>query len=351
MKRFLISILCLVLMTSLLVGCAGTPAASTTAPATEPSSTTAGDSGSKETDGEQIVMRLAHINPETDPKHQEALKFAELVNQKTNGKVKVDVYGGGVLGDVREIIEGLQLGTNEIVIEGFGTIGSYTKLSYLDLVPYLYRDYDHFMNTWNGAIGKEILQASGQESSMKLFGPSYRGVRVTTSTKKFTNLEELKGLKIRVPSDDVSVSTWQALGTTPTPMAMTEVLTGLEQKTVEAQENPCILSYTFGLSKVCDYLIKTNHRWSADMFMMDQKYFEALSPEIQTAIIEAGNEAAEYVSQVIVDSENEYYQKWQADGVEIVEPDLTEFKKACEGLVDKQFPELVDYVDKIQSVQ
>jgi tripartite ATP-independent transporter DctP family solute receptor len=298
-----------------------------------------------------IVMRLAHINSEMDPKHLEALKFKELVEKKTNGRVKIEVYGAGVLGDVREIIEGLQLGTDEIVIEGFGTIPSYTRLSLLDLVPFMFRDRAHFDAMWNGPLGRELLQTSGDQAKMKLFGPSYRGVRVTTSVKRFADVNELKGLKIRVPADDMSVKTWQALGARPTPMPMGEVLTGIQQGTVEAQENPPILSYNFGLADACKYLIKTNHRWSADVFMMDKGYFEKLPTDIQKAILEAGDEAAAYTSKLNTDGESGSFQKWAAAKVEIVEPELDGFRNATATLVKDNFPDLVDWVDKIKAVK
>jgi tripartite ATP-independent transporter DctP family solute receptor len=298
-----------------------------------------------------IVLRLAHINAASDPKQKEAEKFKELVESKTGGRVKVEIYGAGVLGDVREIIEGLQLGTDEVVIEGFGTIAAYTKLSLLDLVPFMFRDRAHFDKVWEGQLGKQLLAEAGSQSKMKLFGPSYRGVRVTTSTKRFTNLKELKGLKIRVPADDMSVKTWQALGATPTPMAMTEVLTGLQQGTVDAQENPPILSYNFGLADVCKNLIRTDHRWSADVFMMDQAYFEKLPKDVQTAVVEAGDEAARYTSKLITDGEGENLKKWTQAGATIVTPELGEFRAATDGLVKKSFPALSDWVEKIKAVQ
>ena len=83
-------------------------------------------------------MRLAYINSESDPKNLEAIFFAEAVAKKTNGKVKVEVYPGAVLGGWRELIEGLNLGTDEIVIEGFGTLSAYTNLANLDAVPFLF---------------------------------------------------------------------------------------------------------------------------------------------------------------------------------------------------------------------
>ncbi|MDR2076577.1 MAG: TRAP transporter substrate-binding protein [Desulfovibrio sp.] len=298
-----------------------------------------------------LVMRLAHINAETDPKHQEALKFKDLVEKKTNGQVKIEVYGGGVLGDVREIIEGLQIGTNEIVIEGFGTIPSYTKLSLLDLVPFLYRDRAHFDNMWKGDVGREILAKSGEDAKMLLFGPSYRGVRVTTSVKRFTNIQELKGLKIRVPADDMSVKTWQALGARPTPMPMGEVLTGIQQGTVEAQENPPILSYNFGLADACKYLIKTNHRWSADVFMMDRAYFEKLPTDVQEAVLDAGREAADFTSQLNTDGEEGSFRKWAEAGAEIIVPELEGFRNATVNVVQDNFPDLLPWVEKIKAIQ
>jgi tripartite ATP-independent transporter DctP family solute receptor len=298
-----------------------------------------------------LVLRLAHINAETDPKHQEALKFKELVEKKTNGQVKIEVYGGGVLGDIREIIEGLQIGANEVVIEGFGTIPSYTKLSLLDLVPFLYRDRAHFDSMWKGEVGRELLAQSGQEAKMVLFGPSYRGVRVTTSVKRFANIDQLKGLKIRVPADDMSVKTWQALGARPTPMPMGEVLTGIQQGTVEAQENPPILSYNFGLADVCKYLIRTNHRWSADVFMMDKTFFDKLSPDVQKAILEAGQEAADFTSQLNSDGEEGCFKKWAEAGAEIVTPELAGFRKATANVVKDSFPDLLEWVEKIKAVQ
>ncbi|WP_321447943.1 TRAP transporter substrate-binding protein [uncultured Cohaesibacter sp.] len=300
---------------------------------------------------DQIVLRLAHINANTDPKQKDAEKFKELVEQKTNGQVKVEIYGAGVLGNVREIIEGLQLGTNEVVIEGFGTLPSYTDLSLLDLVPFMFRDRAHFDKVWEGELGADLLKEAGDQAGMKLFGPSYRGVRVTTSTKKFTDVEGVKGLKIRVPADDMSVKTWQALGATPTPMAMTEVLTGIQQGTVEAQENPPILSYNFGLADICKFLIKTDHRWSADVFMMDQNYFNSLPEDVQTAIVEAGNEAGHYTSGLITDNEDGYLQKWKDAGAEIVKPELDGFREATKDVVKNNFPQLTEWVDKIKAVQ
>jgi TRAP-type C4-dicarboxylate transport system substrate-binding protein len=132
---------------------------------------------------------------------------------------------------------------------------------------------------------------------------------------------------------------------------MGEVLTGIQQGTVEAQENPPILSYNFGLADVCKYLIRTNHRWSADVFMMDKAYFEKLPAEAQKAILEAGQEAADFTSQLNTDGEEGSFKKWAEAGVEILSPELDGFRKATADLVKDSFPDLLTWVEKIKAVQ
>jgi TRAP-type C4-dicarboxylate transport system substrate-binding protein len=132
---------------------------------------------------------------------------------------------------------------------------------------------------------------------------------------------------------------------------MTEVLTGIQQGTVEAQENPPILSYNFGLADACKYLIKTNHRWSADVFMMDQAYFSKLPADIQKAILEAGGEAAAYTSKLNTDGEGDSFRKWAEAKVEIIEPELDGFRKATANVVQDNFPDLAGWVGKIKAAK
>ena len=205
----------------------------------------------------------------SDPKQKEAEKFKELVESKTGGRVKVEIYGAGVLGDVREIIEGLQLGTDEVVIEGFGTIAATPNCRCFDLVPFMFsRPGRTSTRCGKAKLGKKLLAEAGSQSKMKLFGPSYRGVAGHHIDQALHQPQGTQGSENprscrRHERQDLAGARGDA-----TPMAMTEVLTGLQQGTVDAQENPPILSYNFGLADVCKNLIRTDHRWSADVFMM-----------------------------------------------------------------------------------
>lgn len=331
-KKISVSLIALIVLVAFLVGCSG---------GTE----------KKANDDQVIVMKLASANPTGDIKDLTAKKFAEIVAKKTNGKVKVEVYSGGTLGDWREAIEGLGLGVNEIVLESIGGLDAYSKLANVDAVPYIYRDYDHFIKVWYGDIGKEILDKVGQEGHFKILAPMYRGARIVTSQKEFTNLAELKGLKIRAPNIQVYIKTWQTLGAAPTPLALTEVFTALQQGTVEAQENPIIESYGHGFYDVCKFLILTNHVFSADMFIFNDKYFNNLAPDIQKAIEESAKEAAQWRNELALKSEAEYVQKFKDKGCTVIEPNREEFIAQFSNFTEKEFPYLVEYVNRIKAVK
>lgn len=297
-----------------------------------------------------IVMRLANVAPVGDARDLSCQKFAELAAQKTNGAVKIDVFSGGTLGDWRVTIEGLKPGIVQIVLESLGTIEPYTKYAAIDPYPFLYRDEEHFMKVWSGEIGRKLLDKIGDDGDFKLLGAQYRGARYVTSKKKFTNAAELAGLRIRVPQLKMYLRTWELLGTAPTPMAATEIYTGLQQGTVEAQENPLSFDYSGAFYEVCPYLIVTKHVLSNDLFIFDKTFFNDLPEDIQKALIEAANEAAKWRTEYEIAQENEYIKKFQEKKVEVIYPDVASMKAKVENIL-ADFPYLKDMVEEIQAVK
>jgi tripartite ATP-independent transporter DctP family solute receptor len=297
-----------------------------------------------------IVMRLANVTTGGDPRDLASLKLAELVEQKTNGAAKIEVFSGGTLGDWRVTIEGLKPGIVNIVIESVGTIEPYTKFAAVDPYPYLYRDIDHFKKVWYSDTGATLLDMIGTDGGFKLLGAQYRGARYVTSKKKFTNLEELKGLKIRAPQLKMYLTTWELMGAAPTPMAATEIYTGLQQGTVDAQENPLDFNYSNAFYEVCPFLVETRHVFSNDVFIFDLAYFNGLPKEIQDALIEAANEVGAWRTNYSIEQEAEYVKKFQENGVEVVPIDTTPLRESVKGIIES-FPDLKDIVAEIQAVK
>ena len=298
-----------------------------------------------------IVMKLANANPAGDIKDRVALKMAEIVKEKTNGRVIVEVYSGGQLGDWRDAVEGLGMGMNEIVLESLGALDAYDERANIDAIPYLYRDVDHFSKMWYGPMGEKILTTVGDAAGFKILGPMNRGARIVTSKVPFKNLAELKGLKIRAPNIQVYIETWRALGAAPTPLALTETFTAIQQNTVLAQENPTIESYGHSFYDVCKYLIETNHVFSADMFIFNKKYWDKLPADIQKQMEESIKEAAQWRNAETLKMEAEYKKMFEKEGVTIVEPNRAEFMAALDGFVEKYFPKLVDWSNEIKTIE
>ena len=331
-----------------LAACGGSSSSSSSASGSAAASGSTSATASAGDNGEVYEMRLANPNPVGDVKDLASIKFSELADKYTHGRVKITVYSGGQLGDARETLEGLGIGTNEIVCESIGSLSPFVSLADFDAVPYMYRDFDHYKEAFlDGELGEEVKETVGEQGNFKILGGMYRGAREVTSKKKFTTPDELKGLKIRVPSQQIYIDTWNVLGASPTPLALTETFTALQQNTVEAQENATIESYGFGFYDVCDYLIKTNHVYSTDVFTFNRDYFNKLPQDIQEALEKAAKEASDYRTQMSLDMETEYEQKFKDKGVEVVDIDTEPFKAKFDGFLDEYYPDYVDWANKV----
>lgn len=293
------------------------------------------------------TMKLANANAVGSIKDEVSIKFADLAREKSGGRIDIQVYSGGTLGDWSETSEGLSLGVVQIVIEGIGSLEKFSPRASFEAIPYTMKDYDHCERFWASDDAKKIMEDLGNEMGMKLLGPQRRGGRVVTSTVRFTTADELSGLKIRVPNNSASIKLWQDLGASPTPLALTETFTALQQGTVAAQENPALECYSYAFYDVCPYLIKTNHTMGSDVFIFDQKYFESLPQDIQDILVEAADEAAAWRNGIYREQEEEIFKKFQEKGVEIIEPDLSTFYPKVANFID-DYPHLRDIYDIIQ---
>jgi tripartite ATP-independent transporter DctP family solute receptor len=302
------------------------------------------------TSAESVKLVLGHTNPENDLRNTMALQFAKLVSEKSNGKVTVDVFSSAKLGNGQEEIEGLRMGTQDILVEGYAIMAMFSDKC-MDVLPYLYRDYEHFMKCWYDSKVGELWIQYAAEVGFTAFGPSYRGFRNLTSMRSVTTAKDAEGLKIRTPSTEPFVSTWKNLKAQATPMDLSEVIPGLQQGTIEATENTVVLSYNMGLADICKYLTMTKHACGADIYMMDTKRFDKLPKEYQTVIIDAANTSAKEISKTLVDLEPTYVQKFADKGAKVINPDINTFNKAFESFVSTKFPKMSEIAGMIAAVK
>lgn len=330
MKRVLLVGLVVVLAVGLLLsGCTGSKSNSASnAPASNRTESSA--------PAQPIVMKLGHGTATDSLYHIGATKFAELVEKKTGGKIKVEIFPNGQLGHDRDLTEGMALGTIQAGAIGSEPLVSWApKLKIVNL-PYLFMSREHAYKVLDGPLGQEMT-ASLPAKGVRNLAYFENGFRQMTNSKKPINTpEDLKGLKIRVPQSPVSIAIFKALGANPTPMSFGELYTALQQKTVDGQENPLSLINSSKFYEVNKYISITNHIYSPFLLIVSEKWYTSLSPDLQKAVQEAANEARDYERKVSAQQEKDLIDQLKEKGALINTPDITLFRKATAD-VHKEF--------------
>ena len=331
-KRILAVLMASVMAAGLLSACGS----SDTAPADD------GAAGSPE-----YVWKCALNSTEGDNAYDTAAAFKDKIEELTDGRVQVDLYGGAQLGSTTEVLEGMSVGVADIMCESVGTLGPFTPLANIDIMPYLYTGYDHFMDVWTGELGNEIKEAVGEAAGFKLVGATYRSPRIVTATKEMKTVEDFAGFKLRAPNLEGYIKVWQWMGAAPTPLAINETYTALQQGTVEGQENPMVDSLNYSFDEVCDYWIKTNHIYSCNLMIMDRAYFDSLPEDIQNAVVEAADYAGQVVSEAQQGREEVAEQELIDAGKTVIEVDNAAFAEHFKDYAATEFPDLADWVARI----
>ena len=235
----------------------------------------------------------------------------------------------------------------DIVYDSMSNLSTWNELANIEALPYMYSGVDHFKAVWEGEVGEKIRNDLGDATGLKIMGCGLQGIRVVTSNTPIKSLADVKGLKIRVPTIDVYLKTWDWLGASTTPLAGSEIFTALQQNTVQAQENAYPTNVGLSLQEVCDYVTETNHVYSMTTFIMDQRLFSSMPAEYQAAIEEAALEAGKLCTQLIVDSGESSKQVFVDAGATIYEVDLQEWQDAMDGFVEQNYPNLLEYYNMI----
>jgi tripartite ATP-independent transporter DctP family solute receptor len=270
----------------------------------------------------QITLRFGHQNAPDHSTHLGALKFAELVAQKTNGQVKVVVFPSSQLGGLNALWTGAKVGTIDIA-------GGLPATVAMDLAPstgifdapYMFTGVEHFRKVWTGPIGQEIFGEFPKKVGVRVLFMQSFGTRHLTANKKILHPDDLKGLKIRAVSLPVFMSTVEGLGATPTPLEFAELYQGLLTGVVDGQENPAGSIVSSRFYEVQKYLMLTGHIFASVAAMMNEDTFRRLKPEHQKALIEAGLEASAYGDQVAVKQEADAFAKLKSGGMTVIGPE------------------------------
>ena len=239
-------------------------------------------------------LKLASLTPASHTYNQGAAKFAELVKERSNGRIQVTVYPDGQLGKgERELLEAVQQGTIDVYVGSTGPIGGFNPAIGILDIPFLFSDYGHVDKVLDGPVGQQLLDDL-EKAQFKALAFWENGFRNLTNSRRAVRVPaDAKGLKIRTMENKVHMAAWQAVGANPVPMAWGEVYMALQQKTIDGQENPVAVIHSAKIYEVQKYLSLTQHVYSPAVLIVSLKKWQTMPQQDQEMLLRTAREVAQ----------------------------------------------------------
>ena len=300
-----------------LTACASTPSTSAApAPAGNTAAGTDAPAAAAD-DGQTYVINIGHINDERDSWHLGSEKFKEYVEEHSGGRIQVNIYPSSQLGTEVDMIQSiLTQGGCDITFTGESMQTYQPDLGIIGM-PYLIKSDEHMEAVLTGEAGAE-LEGLMEKCGMKVLGYFTRGPRNVTANKKITSPADMNNFVIRTPQSAMTVAAFEAVGAKPTPMALAEVFTSLQQGTIEGQENPLAMIQNSSFYEVQDYVIRTEHL----------RAWVYIAMGLQQVVVDGGKEMQKYEHEIFLKNEEELESKLVEEGMEFVDVDQKAFSDA-----------------------
>ena len=255
--------------------------------------------------------------------------FGDEIAKRTSGRYKLQYFPSGALGGEREMLEAVQLGTQDMIITSTGPVGNFVPETRIVDIPYLFRDYDHARKVLDGQIGQDILSKFPAKGLVTISWMENGFRHITNSKRPIKTPADLKGLKIRTMENKVHMEAFKAMGALPTPMNMNEVFTALQTGTVDGQENPIPVILANKLYTVQKYVTLDSHVYSPALLIINKGLWDKLSDADKTAFKEAAKIALVANRKKVNDDEANGIDVMKKAGTEVItKVDSAAFQKA-----------------------
>ncbi|QAT51203.1 TRAP transporter substrate-binding protein [Caproiciproducens sp. NJN-50] len=336
--------------TAFLGGCSGKTSGTSSA-----AGSAAGSSAAVSTagGGQTYTFRYSEIQAPTHPASKADAKFAELVKEKSNGRINIQVYYNAQLGDEKSGVEQVQYGGLDFTRASLSVLSEFDKELNILSLPYLFSSSDQMWKVLDGDIGKKFLNGI---SGSKMVGLSWfdAGARNFYTVKPVKTMADLKGKKIRVQESALMMDMVKALGASPTPMDYGEVYSALQNGVVDGAENNWPSYESTKHYEVARYLLEDGHSRLPEMQLISQKTWEKLSDGDKQILQDCASECSQVERQLWAESEKDSQAKVKAAGATITElsPDeLKKFQDAMKPLYEKYAKDYMDTVNQIQATK
>lgn len=278
-------------------------------------------------DAKNITLKLGAR--ETDMHHESVAlqKFADLIEEKTNGEVKVDCYFNEVLGKPDAQLENTIQGVQDIVVLSYTALDKYVEEAVVHSLPYTFKNNDHYKKLLLSDIETEMEEKLLKKTGLRVVNIARNWMlgpyRVLCCKKPILTLEDLEGVKLRMTDSKVLLRAWDALGANVTTISWSEVYLGLSQGLIEAATGTIIDMFYQKFYEVAPYITRTDEKPQQTCILMNNNKFESLTEEQQQAIYDAAEEAGEYCTKLLYENVDKVLKDMKSKGAIFYEPDLT----------------------------
>lgn len=294
------------------------------------------------------VLKLAHPDTALHPAQQIGTHFSQLVEERTGGAIKINVFAGGQLGSETNIVSGLTTGIVDLTMHTAGFLESFfPHIQVLDL-PFLFKDIAVAERLLDGPIGQQLLE---EMPSKGIYGFTWGhyGWRVTeTRGQPVKEPADLKGLKIRIQPGAVFAASFKAVGAIPVVLDISELYIALSQNTVQGLELPFMAMVSSKMYEVTKYVGLTNHVYNAGALMASKVKFDSLEPKYQTVIRDTAKEIQPYWRKLVAEKSVENRKVCEEKGLTVNETNYEAFHRAMQPVYDEFRDKIgADLVEKV----
>lgn len=307
---------------------------------------------------EQYKIRLAHgiTGTPNSPHHVTCLRFAELVNNDSNGRIKIEVFGFGVLGNERAVSEQVSLGGLEMAQLGIASGGSHLSDQIAtEELPYAWKDYDQILNAYNGDLGKLLRAIFLEKGKMVSLSFIPFGARnITNNVRPIRSSADVAGLKLRSAEVPLRLDAFRALKAQVVPIPAPELFAALQQGIVDGQENPLAMIRDGRYYEVQKYLALTGHILSMNHFVINESFYKKLPDDLKQILSKNAQKMQAFMLSLVMENEKSALETLKKSMTIVEDVDKNSFRKAMLPVYEKYKkvfqPEIWAAIEKYSSV-
>ncbi|MGQ7845618.1 TRAP transporter substrate-binding protein [Granulosicoccus sp. 3-233] len=277
-----------------------------------------------------------------------AERFVEELEKATDGELTADLFPNSQLGSEEDTVMNAAMGMLDFSVLAINNVTPFSPTVGVLTLPYMIQNLEEAYSLTQGKTAERLVENTARDAGVRIVAWTFSGFRVlTNSARPVKTLDDLQGLIIRVPKNEIMIDTYKSWGVNPTPMAWSEVFTALQQKVVDGQDLGLIDLESVKFYEVQKYISNIHYNFLLEPMIMSEQLFQSQSPEFQQAILDAGKKATEYSVEFLREREKTALDELLAKGMEFTEVDEAEWIEKATAAVWPKFHDSVGGIDAI----